>query len=500
MVKSPVKGTRMKKLLFASLVISIILSGSLSAQENPVFNEYFVDETMRIDYHHMGDADSESISLHTIYRQGVWAGSTTHLLDNFNQGRYYIKVYDDSSGQLIFSKGFDSIFGEYKTTTPASNGIKRTYHESALIPYPKKTIRFAIAAGDRENDLYEIFSRTIDPADVNIIQEPVDADIRVFPVLRNGNPHTKVDVVLVAEGYTLQEEQKVIQDLQKFQQVLFSQEPYRSHKSDFNISGVFKPSQQSGVDEPTHGSFVNTAVNASFNSLGSPRYLLTEDNKTLRDIAAAAPYDAIFVMVNHTRYGGGGIYNLYCTFTTDNQWYEYLFLHEFGHSFAGLADEYYTSSTAYNDFYPRGIEPAEPNITALIPDQLKWKDLATSGIEIPTPWEKARYDSMSTSYQRIREELNNKIARMKRQDVPEEEIKALEEQAEVLSKEHADRLDEFLENSPYAGKVGAFEGAGYSSEGLYRPMLDCIMFSKGAKPYCDVCEQAIIEVINYYTR
>ncbi len=500
MLKSKFKTICMKKCLHVIPLISFILAVTATAQESVDFDRYFINETMRVDYHHMGDAESESISLHTIHRQGVWAGSTTNLLDNFNQGRYYVKVYDDSSGELICSKGFDSIFGEYKTTTPASNGIKRTYHESALIPYPKQAIRFAIQARDRENDLYEIFSQQIDPEDVNIIQEPVDADIRVFPVLKNGNPHTKVDVVLVAEGYTLQEEKKVKQDLEKFRKVLFSQEPFQSHQTEFNISGVFKPSYQSGVDEPTYSSFVNTAVNASFNSLRSPRYLLTEDNGTLRDIAAAAPYDAIVVMVNHNRYGGGGIYNLYCTFTTDNQWYKYLFLHEFGHSFAGLADEYYTSSTAYNDFYPRGIEPTEPNITALIPGQIKWKGLATPGIEIPTPWRKAQYDSMSTSYQRLREELNNKIARLKRQDAPEEEIKTLEERAEVLSKEHADRLDAFLENSPYAGEVGAFEGAGYSSEGLYRPMLDCIMFSRGAKPYCQVCEQAIIDAINYYTK
>jgi len=334
---------------------------------------------------------------------------------------------------------------------------------------------------------------------VNIIHEPVDEDIAVINVVDNGSPHNTVDIALIAEGYTISEEEKLAEDLEKFTEVLFSQEPYKSHRSDFNIYGVFKPSDQSGVDEPTHGSFVNTTVNASFNSLGSPRYLLTEDNKALRDIAAAVPYDALFIMVNHNRYGGGGIYNLYCTFTTDNQWYEYLFLHEFGHSFAGLGDEYYTSSTAYNEFYPRGIEPREPNITALIPEELKWNELATPGIVVPTPWEKNKYDSMSNSFQSIREKLNDRIAQMEREDGTEEEIQLLEEQAERLSREHADILDSLLINSQYAGQVGAFEGAGYVSEGLYRPMLDCIMFSKGNKPYCDVCEQAIISVIDYYT-
>jgi len=469
------------------------------AQPHPDFQQYFTDHTMRIDYNHMGDAEAEYISLDKIYQQGTWAGSTTNLIDEFNQGRYYVKIYDEETDNLIYSKGFDSIFGEYKTTTPASNGILRTYHESALIPYPKATVKFAIEARDRENVLHEIFSQSIDPDDVNIIQEPVDEDIEVINVVESGSPHNKVDIALIAEGYTISEREKMTEDLRKFTQVLFSQEPYKSHRSDFNIYGVFKPSDQSGVDEPNHGSFVNTPVNASFNSLGSPRYLLTEDNKALRDIAAAAPYDALFIMVNHNRYGGGGIYNFYCTFTTDNQWYEYLFLHEFGHSFTGLGDEYYTSSTAYNEFYPKGIEPTEPNITALIPEELKWADLATTGIAIPTPWAKAKYDSMSTAFEKIRQELNDRIARMEREGSPEGEIQSLEEQAELLSREHADILDSLLINSQYAGQVGAFEGAGYVSEGLYRPMLDCIMFSKGSKPYCDVCEQAIIRVINYYT-
>ncbi len=480
-------------------LITLLIPVLITAQDAPAFEDYFVNKTMRVDYHHMGDADSESISLDEIYQQGVWAGSTTHLIDRFNQGRYYVKVYDRTSGRLIYSRGFDSIFGEYQTTDMAAEGIRRTYHESALIPYPREPITFAVEARDRKNTLYQIFSQRIDPEDVDIIKEPLEQDVQVFQILENGNPHTRADIVLVAEGYTAKERGKVKSDLRKFKEVLFSQEPYKSRQSAFNFYGVFKSSDQSGVDEPTHGDFVNTAVNASFNSLGSPRYLLTEDNKALRDLAAQVPYDAIFVMVNHERYGGGGIYNLYSTFTTDNQWYEYLFLHEMGHSFAGLGDEYYTSSTAYNEFYPRGIEPTESNITALIPEELKWKGLATPGIEIPSPWAKQRYDSLSASYQLLRQELNNKIARLKRQEAPQQEIAEMEARAERLSKEHADQMDAFLEHSPYAGKVGAFEGAGYSSEGLYRPMLDCIMFSKGAKPYCEVCEQTLIEMIRYYT-
>jgi hypothetical protein len=205
-------------------------------------------------------------------------------------------------------------------------------------------------------------------------------------------------------------------------------------------------------------------------------------------------------MVNHKRYGGGGIYNLYCTFTADNQWYKYLFLHEFGHSFVGLGDEYYTSSVAYNDFYQRGIEPTEPNITALLdPDNLKWKEYLSPGVNIPTPWEKEAFDKMDLAYQKIRTEINDKIAEMKRTNASPEMITEKELESEQLSKDHADKVDAYLAKSVYLGKIGAFEGAGYSAQGLYRAMLDCLMFTKGDKPFCKVCEMAVIRVIEFYS-
>jgi hypothetical protein len=325
--------------------------------------------------------------------------------------------------------------------------------------------------------------------------------VKVFEVQKKGDPHQKIDIAFIAEGYTLAEEGKLEADLERFVQVFFRQEPYKTYKDRFNIYGVFKPSEESGCDEPSHGSFKNTALSATFDSLGSERYLLTEDNKSFRDIAAHVPYDALFLMVNHKRYGGGGIYNLYCTFTVDNQWFEYLFLHEFGHSFAGLGDEYYTSEVAYNEFYPKGVEPVEPNITALLdPKDLKWKAFVSAGIEIPTPWEKQEFDRMDNAYQKIRQEINGKIARMKREKAPRAEIEKVEEESERLSREQAKKVDEYLRKSKYWGKIGAFEGAGYSAQGLYRPAVDCIMFTKGTKPFCKVCEEAIIRVIKHLSQ
>jgi hypothetical protein len=488
---------------FSLMIISfLIFIPMLNFAQNINFTKYFIDKTMRIDYFHIGDAKSEIITLDKVYQQGIWAGNFNNLLDNFNNGKYYCKIYDKSSGVLIFSKGFDSYFGEYKTSDDGINGIKRTYQESVLIPYPKDKIIFALEKRNKENLLDEFYRAEIDPNSISIMRDKVlDKSVRVFNSVKNGDPHTKVDIAILGEGYTSKEESKFRNDLNKFVKIHFSHEPYKTYKKDFNIYGVYKPSEESGVDEPDHGSFKNTVLNCTFNSLGSERYLLTEDNKTMRDLAAHVPYDAIYIMVNHNRYGGGGIYNLYCTFTTDNQWYAYLFLHEFGHSFAGLADEYYTSETAYNDFYPKGIEPVEPNITALLnTNNLKWKDLITPGIEIPTLWEKAGYDSADYAYQKIRQEFNKKIAELKRNGGNKKEIEALEAKSEKVSKERADEADAYLMKSKYWGKVGAFEGAGYASKGLYRPMLDCLMFSKGNKPFCKVCEQAVIRVIEHYTK
>jgi hypothetical protein len=471
------------------------------SQDLSIFNKYFEDGTMRIDYYHIGDSESEIFTIDHIYKQGIWAGSRLNLLDNFNNGAYYYKIYDLESGKLIYSKGFDSYFKEYQTSGDARKGIKRSYHESALIPYPKNKVRLSIEKRDDKNKLNEIYSVKVDPAEIMIIKDNViDNTVTVTRSLYNGDPHKKVDVVIVAEGYTEQEREQYSIDLKRFTDILTKYEPYKSLKESFNVYGIFKPSEESGVDEPRAGLFKNTTLNATFNSLGSERYLLTEDNKTLRDLSSHVPYDAIYIMVNHKRYGGGGIYNWSCTFTTGNQFNEYLFVHEFGHSFAGLADEYYTSSTAYNDFYKPSLEPVEPNVTALLdPENIKWKHLLTSGIELPTEWEKDEFDSTDYAWQSLRRKMNNRTAELKRTSAPKEEIEKAESDYAQKDKERAEEADSFLRNNDNYGKVGAFEGAGYLPKGLYRPMIDCIMFSKGNKPFCDVCESAISKVIKHYT-
>lgn len=487
--------------LVSVIFLSLFTTIFSNAQDFLLFEDYFINQTLRIDYHHVGDAKSELFAIDRIYQYGTWAGNPKNLIDNFNNGKYYVKVYDAAATKLIFSKGFDSYFGEYQTSFNASKGIKKAYHESALIPLPKAKIKFTIEKRDAENKLKEIFIAEIDPSDVSIVKNRiVDKDIKVFKAVYNGDPQKKVDVAIIGEGYTEDELGKFRADLEKFSQILFTQEPFKSNKGKFNVYGVYKPSEESGTDEPPADIFKNTVLNSTFNSLGSERYLLTEDNKTLRDLAAHVPYDALYIMVNHKKYGGGGIYNWSCTFTTDNQWHRYLFLHEFGHSFAGLADEYYTSDTAYEDFFKPTVEPVEPNITAFLDTtNIKWKKWISSGIALPSFWEKKEFEEIDYKWQDERRALNNKIAELKRNRAPKQEILEAEEEYNQKDKQHALDLDLFLQKTKNYRRIGAFEGAGYLPKGLYRPMIDCIMFSKGDKPFCRVCADAILKVIQFYS-
>ena len=484
-----------------SIVLTIFTIGlAVNAQNQNDFEKYFIDKTMRLDYLRIGNADTQFVALDHTYRYGIWAGSRNHLLDNFNLGQNYAKIYDIKSGELIFSKGFGSLFNEYAATENGQMGVLRAFRESLLIPSPKDSVRMVLEARNQENLLVPVFSCLLDPNATNVIQrEPNDADVEVINSYYSGDPHGKVDVAILSEGYTIGEKDKFMADLQKFSDIMFSQEPYKSRKTSFNIYGVFKPSEDSGIDEPRAGIFRNTVLSTTFNTLGSERYVMTEDNRAMRDIAAHVPYDAIYIMVNHSRYGGGGIYNLYCTFTADNQFQQYLFLHEFGHSFSALADEYYTSSVSYGELYLHDTEPIEPNITARGSlEKLKWGDLVIEGTKIPTPWEKKDFDKMDLAWQKRRTELNDLIANLKKSHATAAAISEAEETYIREDRAHSDKVDAYLAGSAFAGQVGAFEGAGYISEGMFRPMLDCIMFTKGFKPFCKVCDRAIQAIIEHY--
>jgi hypothetical protein len=490
----------MKKTLLFSLFL--LCSSVCLLSQTVRFDDYFVDKTMRIDYWHVGNKLDESVIIDRIYQQGTWAGNPAKPIYPFRYGRYLVKVYDVESNALIYSKGYDGYYGEYKTTDPAAKGEKRVFQQTALIPYPKKPVTFVIERRDTNYVYHPEFEQRIDPMDYHINTESPGRGDQVYEIVKSGDPHEKVDLAILSEGYTSGEKKKFEADLKKYVDIFFSWEPYKSTKNRFNIYGVFSPSPDSGVDEPRQHRYEHTLLDATFNSMDSDRYLLTENNKAVRDVAAQVPYDAIVIMVNSKRYGGGALFGNFSTFTSDGPWSEYVFLHEFGHNFAYLGDEYYTSDVAYSEFYTPGVEPPEPNLTALLdPQNLKWKALVSPGLAIPTPWGQETYDSLSLVPGKLGKEQSEKIDQMKKEGATEKEIDRVRDEYSKKVQAVQKELRGFMMKNPMRGKVGAFRGGGYSANGIYRPTLNSLMnqFNEQDKSYYKVNERAIVQMIEYYT-
>ncbi len=467
--------------------------------EPPAFSDHFKDRTLRVDFLHGGDATTEFVTLDALVEEGIWSGGRKHLVPSFDRGGFRVSVFEPKSGRLLYRRGFDSLFGEYRTTEPARHGIGRTFHESARIPEPLKPVQIKVEARAADNTYRELFVTSIDPADPVIIRDPPPAEVEVVASILGGDPHSSLDLAILGEGYTRAQRDMFRADFEKAARTLLDQEPFSSLRNHVNLYAVLPPSQDSGCDEPQRGVWRRTALGCRFFSFGSPRYLLTESNRALREAARVVPYDLPIIMVNHERYGGGGIYNLYCTFTAHGRWAGYLLVHELGHALAGLADEYYTSDVASTGLYPQGTEPLEPNITAFLdPAALKWRDLTTRGVPLPTPWNKAAFEKSDLAYQKRRQELNREIATAMRSGAPAEKVARLLAEAEDLATTHSAKVQELLKKNRWVSAVGAFEGAGYEAHGLFRPQVDCIMFSKGLKPYCAVCRRAIRRIIGLY--
>ncbi|MBN1188083.1 MAG: peptidase M64 [Bacteroidales bacterium] len=483
--------------------IILVLTTTMNLNAQVRFNEYFTDEALRIDYFHTGNADQETFALDKIYRYNKWAGNPNHCIQNSQVGDYRIEVYNAVNNNLIYSKGYNSIFFEYQTTQPAHDGINKTCHESVWIPNPKNPVICKITKREKDQKFNAIYSFEIDPGDYHIHNEkPASLDGVIVNSIKSGDPHFKVDLVIVGEGYTDQDEEKFRKDLDYYITLFLNTEPYKSHKDEFNITGIMPFSDEGGPDEPRKGIYKNTALNSSFNLFDLERYMLIEDNKTLQDVACSVPFDALLIMVNTSRYGGGAIYNFQTVFSSDNPKKEYVFLHELGHGLTGLADEYYSSSVAYVDFYPSGVEPPEPNITALLnPDSVKWLDLLSPGIEIPTKWGKELFDSLNIAAYKLRMAKEDTLNFLYNTSVSEEVINSVILHYDKKIEAFIDEIESFIRNHPLKDEVGVFEGAGYQSHGLYRPTLYSMMhgFDKENISYGPVNERAILKIIRYYT-
>jgi hypothetical protein len=467
----------MKKFLIMMFAFSL----SASAEIN--FYDYFSYKTMRVDYFHTGISTEEIFSLDQVYEEGEWPGTQTNLQSPIDAGLYRVDVFDKASGKLIFANGYNSIFGEWQTTNDAINGIYQTMHETVRLPWPLEPINLVISKRNRNNIFKQHWSTEIDPTSRFMNREKKLYPFRVTKFINNGDSQNKVDLLIIGDGYTKNDLKKFRKDISRYTKVLFASPPFDERKDDFNVWTIEALSQDSGIAQPRKNLWRRTALGCSYNTFDSERYVLSLHNKDIRDIASLAPYDAIYIIFNQPRYGGGGIYNSMATCYTgkpENQpdwWSDYVFVHEFGHSFAGLADEYYTSDVSYNDMYPLDVEPWEPNISTLNVDgKAKWADLITPDLSTPTTWKKAEYDSLGNLRRRV--------------SVNDHETKA------AIDK----KLNQILEEPKLKSAIGCFEGGGYAANGVYRPSINCRMFSKSLVEFCPVCQQALVDMIDYYTK
>jgi hypothetical protein len=427
--------------LAISLLIIALIPGILYAGQ-PDFDRFFAEGSLRIDLFHTGTADMEIYSLDEVIRERFWAGNPRALVDKTNMGGHIVRVYDLGTNTLIYSRGYCSLFGEWRTTDEAIEGFPRTFHESVIVPWPRGPVQVRIDRRNRENIFKNVFDIVVDPADYHIETDRRYRYFKVRKLLNNGPPGSKVDVVILGDGYRSDQMHKLRDDTNRLLEVFFDTEPFKSRKKDFNVNLIEVVSEHKGIDDPRKEIYRNNLLGCTFNTFDLDRYMLTTENKVMRDIAGNVPYDQIMIIANTEKYGGGGIFNLYMTCCSDNEFDGYVFTHEFGHSFGGLADEYYSSDVAYNEMYPRGIEPWEPNITAMLDStDVKWEDMIPSGTPVPTP-----------------------------------------------------------ADSVWNGVVGCFEGAGYSAKGLYRSFHDCRMLTKGLVDFCPVCRMSIERMIDFYTK
>ena len=423
----------MRKLLIILLFIPLFSDGQQD------FFRYFIEKSLRFDFLLGGNADEVTVFPQQMKQEPHWAGSLKNLTDSFDYGTYRFKISDAATGKLLYSKGFCTLFQEWQTTAEAKK-ISKTFYQAVIFPFPREKVVLSIDARQWEGNFKTVFQTEINPEDYFILKDTPTA-YESESILQNGKSSEKVDLVILAEGYTQDEMQKFVADARRVTGYLFDEEPFKSEKDKFNVTAVLTPSAESGTDVPGEGIYKNTIFNSTFYTFDTDRYLTTSDMRTIYDAAASVPYDHIYILVNSDRYGGGGFYNFLSVCTSGNYLTKEVFVHEFGHGFAGLADEYYSSSVAYEDFYNLEVEPWEPNITTLMDFGTKWKNLLKKSTPVPTP-----------------------------------------------------------RKSEFKNTTGVFEGGGYLEKGIYSPFMDCRMKSNNAEKFCPVCTQAIRLVIDYHCK
>lgn len=420
-----------------NLLLAFLLACTGVSAQN--FDEYFTDKTLRVDYLFTGNTSHQAICVDELSALPRWAGRRHHLAELPLEGNGQITMRDAASDSVIYRTSFSSLFLEWLETDEART-VDRGFENAFLLPYPRRKAVVEITLLDPHHQVRTRLIHTVNPEDI-LIHEKGHTHITPHRYLLQSGPADRcIDVAILAEGYTEEEMDTFYQDAKVACESLFGHEPFRSMKQRFNIVAVASPSEDSGVSIPRLDQWKNTAFHSHFSTFYSDRYLTTSRLKALHDALAGIDYEHIIVLANTDEYGGGGIYNSYTLTTAHHESFRPVVVHEFGHSFGGLADEYFYEEDIMSDTYPTDVEPWEPNVTTRVNFASKWADLIPEGTPMPTPAEDFN------TYQ-----------------------------------------------------VGLYEGAAYSFKGLYRGSYNCRMRTNDYPAFCPVCQRALRRLIEFYT-
>ena len=356
-----------KHILFLLCLIAV------SSTRAQVFADHFADKTLRVDYIFNGNASGQAICLDGLSALPTWAGRKHHLAELPLQGNGQIVMRNAASGKTIYTTSFSSLFQEWLETDEARN-VTKGFENTFLLPYPLQPVEIEITLLDPRRNVRASMKHIVHPNDVLIEQK---GNSHITPhkyLLHNDSPEKCIDVAILAEGYTLQEMQAFYEDADIACKSIFDHEPFKSMKKRFNVVAVASPSTDSGVSVPRLNEWKHTAFSSHFSTFYSDRYLTTSRVKAIHDALAGIPYEHIIILANTEEYGGGGIYNSYTLTTAHHPMFRPVVVHEFGHSFGGLADEYFYDNDVMTDTYPLDIEPWEQNISTQVDFAAKWKD------------------------------------------------------------------------------------------------------------------------------
>ena len=334
------------------------------------------EQTLRADYIFSGTDKSVEISLDEMSRFDGWAGRRANLKEVPVRGNGQICMTDVQTGDTLYRMSFSTLFQEWQTTEEATK-VRKSFENVFLLPMPHAKAKVNVHLYDFFGNIVASLNHIVDPSDILIRQiKPQVPEHRYL--LQNGTPEEKIDVAIVAEGYTVEEMDLFYEDAQTAMEAILKHEPFGKYKDCFNFVAVALKSQDSGVSVPGEGEWKETALKAHFNTFYMDRYLTTLRLKNMHDKLCGVPYEHIVILANTDTYGGGGIYNSYTLTTAHHPAFKPVVVHEFGHSFAGLADEYYYDDMYVEYYYP-GTEPWEQNITTLADFGSKWKDMLDAG-------------------------------------------------------------------------------------------------------------------------